>query len=57
MEQQFCEYERRYGISTKLVTKEEMADFTSSSKYFGGVYRPDIGGIHPAKLLKEMESK
>ena len=54
MEQQFCEYERRYGISTKLVTKEEMADFTSSSKYFGGVYRPDIGGIHPAKLLKEM---
>lgn len=49
-----CEYERRYGISTKLVTKEEMADFTSSSKYFGGVYRPDIGGIHPAKLLKEM---
>tara|TARA_B100000497_G_scaffold9034_1_gene9733 strand:- start:9721 stop:11004 length:1284 start_codon:yes stop_codon:yes gene_type:complete len=54
MEQQFHEYERRYGISTKLVTKKEMADFTSSLKYFGGVYRPDIGGIHPAKLLREM---
>ena len=44
----------RYGIEPRLISKAEMAEYTISKKYEAGIYRPDIGGIHPAKLLHEM---
>lgn len=54
LKRQCDDFEQRYGISAKLLSKGEMTDYTSSSAYHGGIYRPDIGGIHPAKLLQEM---
>lgn len=47
-------FTNRYGIEPRLISKAEMGDYTSSKKYEAGIYRPDIGGIHPAKLLHEM---
>lgn len=47
-------FQTRYGISPSFIEKHEMADYTESSIYEGGILRPDIGGIHPAKLLHEM---
>ena len=44
----------RYNIEPRLISKSEMAEYTSSKKYEAGIYRPDIGGIQPAKLLHEM---
>jgi len=47
-------FQARYGISPVFIEKHEMADYTDASIYQGGILRPDIGGIHPAKLLHEM---
>ena len=47
-------FESRYGIRPELVDREGMAEYTCSTAYGGGILRPDIGGIHPAKLLHEM---
>ncbi len=47
-------FQARYGISPVFIEKQEMADYTDSSIYQGGILRPDISGIHPAKLLHEM---
>ena len=54
LKRQFENFERRYSISPQFISKEEMTDYISSSAYHGGIFRPDIGGIHPAKLLHEM---
>lgn len=48
-------FQARYDIEPVFVEKNEMAEYTSSSLYDGGIFRPDIGGIHPAKLLHEMK--
>ena len=48
-------FQARYGIEPVFVEKNDMAEYTSSSLYDGGILRPDIGGIHPAKLLHEMK--
>ncbi len=48
------QFAARYGIEPVYLTADEMADYTSSEIYNGGIFRPDIGGIHPAKLLHEM---
>ena len=47
-------FQARYGIDPVFIEKHEMADYTDSSIYEGGILRPDIGGIHPAKLMHEM---
>ena len=47
-------FAERYNIEPRLISKSEMAEYTSSKKYEAGIHRPDIGGIHPAKLLHEM---
>jgi len=47
-------FQARYGIGPVFIEKHEMADYTESSVYEGGILRPDIGGIHPAKLMHEM---
>ena len=54
IEQDHNEFANRYNIEPRLISKSEMAEYTSSKKYGAGIYRPDIGGIHPAKLLHEM---
>ena len=48
-------FQARYNIEPVFVEKNDMAEYTSSSLYDGGILRPDIGGIHPAKLLHEMK--
>ncbi len=47
-------FHARYGIDPVFIEKHEMDDYTESSIYNGGILRPDIGGIHPAKLMHEM---
>ena len=48
-------FQTRYDIEPVFVGKHDMAEYTDSSRYDGGILRPDIGGIHPAKLLHEMK--
>ena len=48
-------FQARYGIEPVFIEKNDMAEYTDSSLYDGGILRPDIGGIHPAKLLHEMK--
>ena len=48
-------FQARYDIEPVFVGKHDMAEYTDSSRYDGGILRPDIGGIHPAKLLHEMK--
>ena len=48
-------FQARYDIEPVFVGKDDMAEYTDSSRYDGGILRPDIGGIHPAKLLHEMK--
>ena len=48
-------FQARYDIEPVFVEKHDMAEYTDSSLYDGGILRPDIGGIHPAKLLHEMK--
>jgi glycine/D-amino acid oxidase-like deaminating enzyme len=47
-------FERRHGITARYLSPDELSDHTSSPSYKAGILRPDIGGIHPAKLLHEM---
>ncbi|MGA1021880.1 MAG: NAD(P)/FAD-dependent oxidoreductase [Candidatus Puniceispirillaceae bacterium] len=42
------------GVAPILYDKAGVAAHIDSDKYCGGVWRDDIGGIHPAKLLAEM---
>ena len=46
-------FARRYGITPLLVQGEELHSYIGSAAYQAGLYRPDIAGIHPAKLLHE----
>ncbi len=48
-------FQARYDIESVFVEKRDMAEYTDSALYDGGILRPDIGGIHPAKLLHEMK--
>ena len=48
-------FQARYDIDPVFIEKHDMAEYTDSSLYDGGILRPDIGGIHPAKLLHEMK--
>ena len=43
----------RYNIAPRLIEAEELQSYIGSSAYRAGLFRPDIGGIHPAKLLHE----
>ena len=43
-----------FGIETVVSDSKGVTDYIDSSKYESGVFRPDIGGIHPSKLLHEM---
>jgi glycine/D-amino acid oxidase-like deaminating enzyme len=44
------------GVEAQVVNKSDLKDYIDSDKYCGGLLRPDIGGIHPAKLLHQMIS-
>jgi len=44
------------GVEAQVVNKSDLKDYIDSDKYCGGLLRPDIGGIHPAKLLHHMIS-
>ena len=46
--------EARYGVKGHL-PPSELSDYTASTHYTAGLFRDDIGGIHPAKLLHEMK--
>ena len=48
-------FQARYDIEPVFVGKHDMAEYIDSSLYDGGILRPDIGGIQPAKLLHEMK--
>jgi len=45
---------RLIGIEPSVCDKAGIGAHIDSDKYCGGVWRDDIGGIHPAKLLAEM---
>ena len=44
----------KLGINLNIVNKKNIKNYIDSDKYSSGVYRDDIGGIHPAKLLHGM---
>ncbi len=54
IERNHNEFAERYDIEPRLISRVEIAEYTHSKKYEAGIYRPDISGIHPAKLLHEM---
>ena len=45
---------REIGIESLVVERADQHTEIGSDRYFGGIRRPDIGGVHPAKLCKEM---
>lgn len=47
-------YKSRYNIESALLKGADLAEHIVSEKYIAGIWRPDIGGIHPAKLLHEL---
>jgi len=47
-------FERRHQISFRFLDKGALSDHITTGQYKAGILRPDIGGIHPAKLLHEM---
>ena len=46
-------FEKRYDIAPQFIDAADLPSYISTSSYKAGIYRPDIGGIHPAKLLHE----
>ena len=55
IKQDSAAFQARYDIEPVFIEKRDMAEYTNSPIYSGGILRPDIGGIHPAKLLHEMK--
>jgi len=47
-------FEDRHGIAARYLKPDDLGEHISTHQYKGGILRPDIGGIHPAKLLHEM---
>ena len=45
---------RHIGLEPKIVERTNQHDEIGSDLYHGGVLRTDIGGIHPAKLHREL---
>lgn len=45
---------RHLGIKARPVARADQHRFIGSELYHGGILRPDIGGIHPARLHHEM---
>ena len=48
------QFYKDFGIETQVSDSKGVKDYIDSPKYKAGVFRPDIGGIHPSKLLHEM---
>lgn len=46
-------FQQRYDITPQFIDAADLPGYISTSSYKAGIYRPDIGGIHPAKLLHE----
>ena len=46
-------FQKRYDIAPQFIDAADLPSYISTSSYKAGIYRPDIGGIHPAKLLHE----
>ena len=44
----------RYGILPHLIHEQDLQGYIKTPAYHAGIWRPDIAGIHPAKLLHEM---
>ena len=47
-------FEARHGISATYLKPADLGHHITTDQYKAGILRPDIGGIHPAKLLHEM---
>ena len=45
---------RLLGINAAVYERAQLPDHIDSARYCGGIWRDDIGGIHPAKLLGGM---
>lgn len=41
---------REFGIDARAVPRAEQKDIIGTDLYHGGLYRTDIGGLHPAKF-------
>ena len=48
------QFYKNFGIQTLVSDTKGVSDYIDSPKYKSGTFRPDIGGIHPSKLLHEM---
>ena len=48
------QFYKNFGIQTTVTDAKGVTDYIDSPKYKSGTFRPDIGGIHPSKLLHEM---
>lgn len=45
------------GLPFEVVGQEEMAAFTGARRYFGGIYYPRDGGVHPRKLVNAIAAR
>lgn len=45
---------RGMGIESQIIERADQHGQIGSDRYFGGVRRPDMAGLHPAKLHHEM---
>ncbi len=44
----------KLDVNLQFVDSKEIKNYIDSHQYYAGIYRDDIGGIHPAKLLNGM---
>ncbi|TBR42765.1 FAD-binding oxidoreductase [Marinomonas agarivorans] len=52
---------KHLGLDAQLIPQSEQHNYLGSDHFYGGTYRPDLNGVHPAKLhygmyLKALES-
>lgn len=45
---------RELGVEANVVEKKDQYNEIGSDLYHGGINRPDIGGVHPAKMHREL---
>lgn len=45
---------REMGIESRIVERADQHSQIGSDRYFGGVHRPDMAGLHPARFHQEM---
>lgn len=48
---------KHLGLDAQLISQAEQHNYLGSNHFFGGTFRPDLNGVHPAKLHYGMYQK